>query len=168
MRRTFARVKGLGFVLWQTRHMAYHVMLGLLWAWFLRERWGEFNPKWVWTAVVGSVLPDVDHLNYFFGYGRRDSYTQQIFSYLRNHEWRSLFHFMSTGHKYNTSLSYHNIYVMALLAVFAACASLIDWQVGVVLFGAMVSHYLFDMADDIVQLGGINPNWKRWGRPKGT
>lgn len=167
MRRTFARVRGLGFVLWQTRHMVYHVMLGLLWAWFLRERWGEFNPKWIWTAVVGSVLPDVDHLNYFFGYGKRDSYTQQIMSYLRNREWRNLFYFISTGHKYNTSLSYHNIYVMVLLAAFAVSASFIDWQVGVVLFGAMVSHYLFDMADDIVQLGGINPNWKRWGRPKG-
>ena len=67
MRRSVARIKGLGFILWQTRHMVYHVMLGLLWAWFLRERWGEFNPKWIAMAVVGSLLPDLDHLNYFFG-----------------------------------------------------------------------------------------------------
>jgi len=166
MRRTLARVKGLGFILWQARHMAYHVMLGLLWAWYLRERWGEFNPIWIFTSVVGSVLPDIDHLNYFLGYGRTDTYTQQIFGFIGRHEWRNLFHFISTGHKNNTSLMYHNIYVVILLTLLAVIASFVDWQVGVVLFGAMVSHYLFDIADDIVQLGGMNPNWKRWGRPK--
>lgn len=166
MRYSFARVRGLGFILWQARHMAYHVMLGLLWAWVLRELWGEFNLRWIITAVVGSVLPDVDHLNYFLGYGRRDTYTQQVFSYLTHHQWRSLVAFVATGHKNNTSLSYHNIYTVAFFIVLAVMASGIDWQVGVVLFGAMVSHYLFDMADDVVQLGGINANWKRWGRPK--
>jgi len=166
MRRTLARVKGLGFILWQARHMAYHVMLGLLWAWYLRERWGESNPIWIFTSVVGSVLPDIDHLNYFLGYGRTDTYTQQIFGFIGRHEWRNLFHFISTGHKNNTSLMYHNIYVVILLTLLAVIASFVDWQVGVVLFGAMVSHYLFDIADDIVQLGGMNPNWKRWGRPK--
>lgn len=166
MRKTFARVRGLGYILWQARHMAYHVMLGLLWSWFLRERWGEFNPKWIASAVIGSVLPDIDHIIYFLGYGRSDIYTQRIFSYIRNHEWRNLFSFVSTGHKTNTNLTYHNIYVMVILMIGAALASLFDWQVGVVLFGAMVSHYLFDLADDVVQLGGINPNWKRWGRPR--
>lgn len=160
------RVKGLGFILWQARHMAYHVMLGLLWAWYLRELWGEFNRVWIATSVIGSLLPDIDHLNYFLGYGRRDTYTQQVFAYIRRHQWRNLFHFIATGHKNNTSLSYHNMYVVGALVALVLCASFVDWQIGVVLFGAMVSHYLFDIADDIVQLGGINPNWKRWGRPK--
>lgn len=170
MRKTFARVRGLGFILWQARHMAYHVMLGLLWAWILRELWNEFNVRWIITAVIGSLIPDVDHLYYFLGYGRRDTYSQQVFAYLRSHEWRNLFYFLATGHKKNTSLSYHNVYVVALFIVLAVGASFVDWQVGVVLFGAIVSHYLFDMFDDIVQLGGINPNWKRWGsgRNKGV
>ena len=166
MHKTFIRVKGLGYMLWQARHMAYHVMLGLLWAWFLRERWGVFNLTWIVTAAVGSLLPDVDHIYYFFGYGRRDSYTQQMFGLIRRNEWSRLFHFIATNQKNNTNLSYHNIYVVILLALFAGAASLVDWQTGVVLFGAMVLHYLFDIADDIVQLGGINSNWKRWGRPK--
>ncbi len=166
MRNAFVRVKGLGYILWQARHMAYHVMVGLLWAWYLRELWGSFNFTWIMTAAVGSVLPDVDHIYYFFGYGRRDSYTEQIFGFIRKRQWRNLFHCISVGHKNNTSLSYHNIYVMGLLVLLSGAASLVDWQVGVVLFGAMVLHYVFDIADDIVQLGGINPNWKRWGRPK--
>lgn len=166
MRKTFAKFRGMGFILWQSRHMAYHVMLGLLWAWLLREIWGEFNPKWIWTAVIGSLLPDADHINYFLGYGKRDSYTQQVFSHIKRKEWRSLFYLVATGHKMNTSLSYHNIYVVGIFIALSAVAFLYDWRVGVVLFGAIVSHYLFDIADDVVQLGELNVNWKRWGRPK--
>lgn len=162
--RAIAKVKGMGYILWQSRHMAYHVMLGFLWAWFLRERWGEFNPKWIWTAVIGSLIPDADHLNYFFRYGRNDTYTRQIFSHIKHRQWRMLFYFLATGHKFNTSLSYHNIYMVGFFLTLSVIASRIDWEVGVVLFGAMILHYLFDMFDDIVQLGGINPNWKRWGR----
>ena len=65
MKVAVARIKGLGFILWQARHMAYHVMLGLLWAWYLREKWGEFNPRWIIAAVVGAVLPEIDHIHYF-------------------------------------------------------------------------------------------------------
>lgn len=166
MRRSFAKIRGMGFILWQSRHMAYHIMLGLLWAWFLRELWGEFNPKWLVTAAIGSVLPDADHLNYFFGYGRHDSYTQQILSHVKHRQWRSLFYFMSTGHKLNTSLQYHNIYVVGIFIALSAAAIIYDWREGVVLFGAIVSHYLFDIADDFVQLGELNVNWKRWGRPR--
>lgn len=168
MRRTFARVRGIGFILWQARHMAYHVMLGLLWAWFLRELWGQFNPKWIATAVVGSVLPDAEHITYFLGYGRKDTYTQQVFAYIRNHEWRNLFYFISHGHKHQTNLAFHNVYTVAIFIVVSVIASLVDWQAGIVLFVAMISHYLFDMADDLMQLGEINSNWKRWGRPKKT
>jgi len=146
--------------------MAYHVMLGLLWAWFLRELWNELNPLWIWTAVIGSVLPDIDHFNYFFGYGKRDAYTQQIVSFLRQRQWRSLVQYIAKGHKTNTSLQYHNIYVAGIFLAGSIISAFIDWRFGVVLFGAIVSHYVFDIFDDIVLLGSINENWGRWGRPK--
>ncbi len=146
--------------------MFYHVLIGLVWAWFLRERWGEFNPKWIWTAVIGSILPDIDHFNYFLGYGKDDGYTKQVVAFFRSHQWRNLAWFIATGHKYNTNLSYHNIYVVGILLFCSLLSSRIDWEVGVVLFGAMIFHYLFDIADDVVQLGTLNPNWKRWGKPK--
>lgn len=166
MYRKLARVRGVGFILWQSRHMAYHVMLGLLWAWFLREWWNEFNPVWIWTAVAGSVLPDIDHFNYWFGYGRKDSYPQQVFTHFKRREWRKLFQFVATGHKTNTSLQYHNIYIAGIFILCSVAAAFFDWRLGVVLFGAIVSHYVFDIVDDIVQLGELNVNWRRWGRPK--
>lgn len=166
MQKVFAKARGLGYIAWQSRHMAYHVMMGLLWAWFLRELWGEFNPKWIVTSVIGSLLPDIEHIVYFLGYGRKESYSQTVRRLIRGHHWREVFRFISTGHKKNTSLAYHNIYTVVGLIAFSVVAWKVDWQVGVVLFGAMVGHYIFDIIDDIVQLGRLNANWKRWGSGK--
>jgi len=146
--------------------MVYHVLLGLVWAWFLRERWAEFNPKWIWTAVAGALAPDIDHIFYFFGHGKHDDYTQQIARLLRGRQWRALTVFIETGHKHNTNLSSHNLWIMGIFLLISLLSSFVDWKVGVILFGAMLGHYLFDIGDDIVTLGYMNPNWKRWGKPK--
>lgn len=164
MKQSLARIRGLAFIIWQSRHMAYHVLLGLLWAWFLRERWGEFNAVWICMSVFGSLLPDAEHIYYFLGYGRQDAYATSVLELLRGHHWRRLFLFVATEHKHNTSLAYHNIYTVIIFIVVGLLASFFDWQVGVILCGAMVSHYLFDMLDDMFLLGALNPNWKRWGR----
>ena len=55
---------------------------------------------------------------------------------------------------------------MTILFGLATGSMFVDWNAGVILFGAMLLHYLFDIADDIVTLGQINPNWKRWGKPR--
>lgn len=163
MGRSVARVKGVGFILWHARHELYHVLLGLLWAWFLRERWNEFNPRWIWLAVIGSLLPDADHFWYFVTYGKKDVYTKTIKTFILKHEWRRLVLFMQNGHKYNTNLSTHNYYVMAIFLTISIFASVHEWHVGVILTGAMIIHYVFDVADDFFTFGRINPNWKRWG-----
>lgn len=159
-------VKGAGFIFWHARHEFYHVLLGLAWAWFLRELWGQFNPRWILTSVAGSLLPDLDHILYFLGYGRNDTYTRQIKNFLKSRQWRTTAVFIENGHKSNTELSYHNYYFMAILLGLALVSSFVEWEAGVILFGAMLIHYLFDVADDIIQLGGVNPNWRRWGRKK--
>lgn len=160
------RIRGMGFVLWQARHMAYHVMLALLWVWFLREMWGELQQWWIVVAAAGSVLPDVEHLQYFLTYGRKDAYTKQVFSYAKKRDWGALFRYIATGHKYNTSLQFHNVYVLGLFMVSTMASASVEWPIGVIFFGAMSSHYIFDMADDVVQLGHLNRNWTRWGGPK--
>lgn len=166
MRRSLAKVRGLGFILWHSRHELYHVLLGLVWAWFLRERWHEFNPKWIWLSVFGSLLPDLDHINYFLTYGRRTDYTDQIKNMLKSKQWRNLTVFIEHGHKNNTNLYSHNFYVVMIVLAFAFMSIIIDWESGVVLFGSVLIHYLFDVFDDLTQLGEINENWRRWGKKK--
>jgi len=166
MRLLFRKFKGLGFILWQARHMFYHLLLGLVWAWFLREVWQTFNWRYILLSVLGSFLPDIEHLFYFYGYGKKESYTREIIRLVKNRQWRMLALYISSGHKFNTNLSYHNFYFMAILSVIAAVSFMFAWQAGVLLLGAMILHYLFDMFDDWVTLGYINDNWKRWGRGK--
>ena len=166
MRKSVARIKGVGFIFWHSRHELYHIMLGLLWAWFLRERWHQFNVQWIWWSIFGSLLPDADHLMYFFAYGKSDWYNTQIRDFLKNHEWRNLTTFIETGHKHQTKLASHNYYIMASLLFLGLLSSLYSWEIGVILFGAMVIHYVFDIGDDLLMLGYVNPNWKRWGRGK--
>jgi hypothetical protein len=164
MRRSIARVRGMAYIIWHARHVLFHVLFGLIWAWVLREIWHEFNAKWIFTAVVGSVLPDIDHLLYFFTYGRRDPYTRTIITFFKNRQWRVLTTFVEKGHKYNTELSFHNVYVALGLFAFCLLSYLYDWRMAVVLFGAMTTHYAFDIIEDILLLGHMNPNWTRWGR----
>ncbi|OGG01521.1 hypothetical protein A2Z33_00600 [Candidatus Gottesmanbacteria bacterium RBG_16_52_11] len=164
MGRSFARIRGLGFVMWHSRHELYHIMLGLIWAWVLREWWNEFNIRWIFLSAFASVLPDADHLLYFFTYGRSTSYTLKIREFLKTRQWRNLTVFIENGHKYNTNLSLHNYYVMAGLLGLSLLSTLVDWKVGTILFGAMLQHYLFDIFDDLLTLGSVNSNWKRWGR----
>lgn len=166
MRISLVRLKGLAFILWHARHAFYHILFGLVWAWMLRELWGQLNIKWVLLAVVGSLLPDAEHFLYFFTYGKKDPYTKLILSFLKNHEWRIFTVMVENGHKFNTNLTFHNVYIVVLLMAAVSVCFLFDWHSWTVFIGAMITHYLFDIIDDIVTLGRVNPNWKRWGRPK--
>lgn len=163
MRLFLARLRGLGFIAVHARHFAYHIAIGILWAWILRGVWNDFQPKWYYLSIAGSVLPDIDHIVYFFSYGRTNPYTKQILRFLKDRKWRMLAVFIEQGHKHNTDLSYHNIYTVVILCAVGIISLLIDWNAWLIVTGAMIFHYLFDIADDIVQLGYINKNWKRWG-----
>jgi hypothetical protein len=164
--RYIRRIKGAGFILWHARHEFYHVLCGLIWAWVLRELWQEFNLRFIGIAIFGSLLPDIEHFTYFLTYGKRHQYTKNIIKLLKSRSWRSLTLFVEKAHKYNTDLSYHNIYFTIVLLTFALLSSLVEWRAGVILFGAMVIHYLFDIVDDLIILGYVNKNWKRWGRDR--
>jgi hypothetical protein len=41
-----------------------------------------------------------------------------------------------------------------------------DSRFWVILFGAMLTHYAYDIFEDVLILGHVNPNWKRLGRSK--
>lgn len=166
MRRSVARIRGIGFIIWHARHEFYHLLLGLVWAWFLREQWAEFNTRWIWLAIFGSLVPDADHILYFFTYGKSNPYSQLAKEFLKAREWRILTTFIENGHKSQTQLLSHNFYFMAVLFTLALASSLYEWRSGIILFGAMLIHYSFDIFDDLMILGNLNPNWKRLGKGK--
>ncbi len=146
---------------WIARHMLYHVFIGLAYAWVLRELWGVFNPRFVALAVVGSILPDVDHVVYIFFYGRNDTYAKRAKEFFRHFKVRSLISFFDRNHKNNTALRSHNIATVGGLLAVSLLSFFIEFETGVILFGAMCLHLLFDMIDDLLILGELNSNWNR-------
>lgn len=160
------RVKGLGFLLWHSRHYAYHILIGLLWAWVVRELFETFSARDIFVAILGSLLPDLDHLLYWFSWGKHDEHTTKVFELFRSRQWRNFVIYCERSHKHNTSLMTHNIYFMLLIAAVAALAFYFDRRTSLVFLGAVVFHYSFDIFDDIATLGYVNANWKRWGRKK--
>lgn len=161
MRRSAQRIKGLGFILWHTRHHFYHILIGVSWAWFLREMWHVFQPRWVLLSIVASELPDIDHLVYFYVYGRKDQYSRVVKQLFASRQWRLLSLTLDQGHKYNTSLATHNYFTIIVLLFLSVVSYFYEWQSAVVFFGAMVLHYVFDIIDDFLILGYVNPNWRR-------
>lgn len=148
------------------KHEFIHVLIGVAYAWSLREVWGQFEVRQIVWAVFGSLLPDVDHFIFFFFYGRNDPYSLGVKKFLRERNLAQLSSFMLTGHKQNTNLWSHNLYTTLILVSLAFLSSLLDWKLGVVLFGSMFLHFVFDILDDLLVLHSLNPNWKRWGRQK--
>lgn len=166
IRRSVARVKNVAWYVWHAKHEFIHILLGLVWAWYLRELWQQFNLRWIWLSVGASLIPDLDHVIYFFTYGRHDAYSVTVRYCLRHFQLRHLLNTWENGHKQNTNLLSHNFFTMAILFILCVISFFYEWQTAVVLFGAMFGHYAFDVLDDLVILGSVNANWKRIGRGK--
>lgn len=143
------------------KHTFTHLLLGLLYAWFLREVWQELSAWYIFLAALASVLPDVDHFIYFFTYGRREWYAIEVRKLMRQGQIRTMLYFMKHNHKYNTGLATHNLYFLGLFFLLSFISFQFDSKTGVVIFGAIVLHLLFDLIDDLWILGHLNENWKR-------
>lgn len=150
------------------KHIFTHILIGLVYAWFLREWWQELSIPYTVLAAFGSVMIDLDHVIYFFTYGRKEWYAQEVRKLLKQGQLRSLMYFLKTNHKYNAGLATHNIYFLAGFFLLSLVSFQFDWKSGVVIFGAIVLHLLLDILDDLWVLGYLNPNWKRLRRIKNS
>ena len=162
----FYKIKRVPFVIWYSKHEITHLLIGLVFAWILREVWGVFSFYYVFLAAVGSLVIDVDHLLSFFTYGRKDWYAQEVRRILRQGQIGTLLRFWRDNHKHNTGLASHNVYVLAGFLVLAAVSTQFDWKASVIFFGAIFLHLVFDMFDDYWALGHLNDNWKHLRRNK--
>jgi hypothetical protein len=167
MKHTMTKIRGLGFLFWHGRHMLYHLLLGVVWIWIVKEQISvRYSTSLLFWALFGSVFPDFEHLLFFITYGKKDEYTAWVKTYIKNRDWRVLVRFLEKGHKYNTRLRYHNIYTVMGLTGLTILLYTVRAYAGFVFTGAMIIHYLFDILDDLASLRSLNKNWYRWGRGK--
>ena len=164
MNKTVTKIRGLGYLFWHARHMMYHLLFGVAWMWVVQDQIGIYSAPLLLWSLLGSVFPDFEHLLFFFTYGKSDSYTAWVKTYIKHKDWRVLIRFLEKGHKYNTKLRYHNIYTVAGLTGATTISFFVRWDSIFVFTGAMVIHYCFDILDDLATLGRLNKNWYRRGK----
>jgi hypothetical protein len=160
-KRMTARLKGAFFITRQANHHMVHLLLGVLWFYFVRRSVPELGPYHLFLAILGSELPDIEHLFYFYMHGKKDSYSLQVRFFIRHRMWRELSLFLKNNHKHLTKLKFHCLQWILIHTVLTGAGFLYDHFSAVILLGAMVTHYCFDVVDDIIFLGRINPNWKK-------
>lgn len=157
-------MKSVGYILWHAKHEITHVILGILWAWYLSGWWGAWHIMWFIAGGIAGLLPDADHIYYFVMYGRNDPYSQTVRVLWKKKRWMELVLTLQQGHKKNTHLMLHNFFTILLLLFCLWVVLLNNMRLLVILIGALLSHFLFDVVEDVVLLKKINANWFRWGR----
>jgi membrane-bound metal-dependent hydrolase YbcI (DUF457 family) len=166
--RIRTRTRTTATFLWNSAHEITHLILGFLFYYFIVL---SFFPEMksdksiLFLSLLGSLLPDVDHFFYFFLYGRKKEYTVLLKSVLHEEGWREVAKFFRKNHKEQTGLVSHNLLTVATLGI-VTYFSFTDHRVMTfTLLGAMMTHFLMDILDDWIYLGGLNPNWYlRFGR----
>lgn len=161
MKRVTAHLRGAFYITRQANHTLVHIALGISWFYFLRRSQPEMTSYHMVLSLLGSCLPDFEHLIYFYIHGRKDQYSKDVKKLLYNRQWRALTLFIKNNHKQLTSLRLHSLPWVIILVLLTITFFIRD-QISMVTFlGAMITHYIFDIVDDIIFLRKLNSNWTR-------
>jgi hypothetical protein len=142
-------------------HMLVHVLLGLGCAYAVMSFFPTADRgRLITVGILGNLVPDVDHVLFWFLYGRKSDYAKILKTHLKLKQFRMAARFIKDNHKNNTGLYSHNI-LSLMLSIFLA------WYLGeskdragfYVFFMSWSSHYIFDMFEDILFFKKLNSNW---------
>jgi hypothetical protein len=120
----------------------------------------------IWITPIVALLPDIEHLVFFGTYGRKSSYTQEACKVLQKQGFKALIKHLSKSHKTLTSLYLHNGLTMILF--FALGVGLFTHGIFTLSYLCLIltSHYLYDILEDLLINGKVNPNWVlKFNRP---
>jgi len=142
-------------------HMAVHVLLAILTALFIKEIFPFANfIKILAVSIFGSLIPDTDHLIYFYTYGKRTTYAQQAVAFIKKFDIRGFMNFVKNNHKLNHGLLSHNIGSFFLASLFFFVFTLDPDRFTAATFAMSVMlHFLYDIVEDFIFFGKLNPNW---------
>src|SRR3989339_340669 len=142
-------------------HMPLHALVGAVLGYifyYFQPGYGLL-PSLV-LGALGAILPDADHLFFIYTYGRKTDYSKNLRFFLRNKELREFQRFAIENHKFNTGIYSHNLVTVLIAVTFFSYFALVQENYGAAIFTlGMISHYSYDIFEDWLLLGRINPNW---------
>jgi hypothetical protein len=142
-------------------HVLIHILCGFLCAYIAIDYFPDIShTKLNIIGVLGSLSPDVDHVMYWFIYGKKSQYSQIVRSLLRRRQFKNFYKFIRGNHKTLTGLYFHNFLTLAL-SVFLSSFYGFSRQHPylMVFFMAWSVHYIFDLCEDLLFFKRLNPNW---------
>lgn len=141
-------------------HMSIHVLWGIIIALVIKKFIVDVSLfLLLLTGILGSLLPDFDHVLYIFIYGRKSEYSRFIRHFISQKQLKKTFWFCKNNHKLNTGLYSHNILTMILVLILSINAITIKNYFLTTFFLAWSMHYLYDIFEDLLFFGKINKNW---------
>ena len=142
-------------------HMQIHLLVGVFLGVLVHLAFPESNSSRVFlAAVLGSFIPDLDHFLFFYIYGKHTPYAKKVKSIYKEQGFKKVAEFCRDNHKHNTQLLSHNIlFVMSSIVV---GMWFLNERDSISMFTFMMAwcfHYLFDIFEDYLFFGRLNPNW---------
>ncbi len=142
-------------------HEYWHFLFGLL-ASFIVIKGYPAQPVLpiVIVGLIMSILPDIDHILYFYVYGRNTKYSKKVRKLIKNSGISKAIKYCKKEHKNNTSIYSHNLVMIFALLFFTKFLIIQNYNaliVVAVLSWAM--HYIYDIFEDLLFFGKLNPNW---------
>lgn len=142
------------------KHEAVHVGIGLTWFGFVRSSLGEIPLWYALIAMFASLLPDMEHAYYLFISKQKNSqYSSVMKKLFYERRFIELCQYAEKQHKKQVFLRFHHLGVVILFTILTIWSFQKEHQFLSLLYGSVLSHYLFDIIDDIFYLRKLNPNW---------
>ena len=108
--------------------------------------------------LVFSFLPDIDGILYTFRAYKHSEEANLVRKALLNFKWKEAMSIATVRHKKFNKLLIHNVVGLFLVVAFFVFSIINSLGIYILIFGAILSHFIFDILDDMYQLGHVK-NW---------
>lgn len=135
----------------------FFALITLFRRWFSLSFW----PFWV-GGLVGTILPDVDHIIYTVFYRPDEGTSRQVNSYLKNRQFKDSLELLAKTQSERTKLIFHTAFFQIIFLVFAfLVVSSSGSLIGKGLVLAFSLHLSIDQYFDLNETGSL----KKWFQP---
>lgn len=150
-------------------HHVFHLIIGIVTG-LAYSHSLQLN-NWRLYCVAGafaSLLPDLEHLAYFFWFGKNSSYSKTIKTHLKKAEFLSAIKHCANNHKTITELPLHNALIPILFFFASTMFHRKLYYFMTIVNINLALHYFYDLAEDLILLKKINSNWFKFILPETT
>jgi hypothetical protein len=141
------------------RHYTQHLLVAFIaYLFFIGISKISFIPKYFFLFMITSYLVDLDGFISLFLSSKHIPEARQIVQNIYSLNFSNAATLATVNHKKFNHLIIHNLYGFLLVFTSLSFSLIFNNQIGTLISFAMLSHFTFDILDDLYQLGHVR-NW---------